>query len=32
MLYRDSTHLSVEGALTLTGEFEKLIRSRERRD
>ena len=28
MLYRDGTHLSVDGALTLTGEFKRLIRSR----
>ena len=26
MLYRDSTHLSVEGALTLTPAFERLLR------
>jgi len=28
MLYRDGTHLSVDGALTLTGEFARLIHSR----
>ena len=27
MLYRDSTHLSVDGALTLTPAFERLLRS-----
>jgi peptidoglycan/LPS O-acetylase OafA/YrhL len=31
MLYRDSTHLSVEGALTLTPEFEALLSRRSAR-